>query len=107
MTAPHMEILSLGEKEKHLILEAFRLIRPEDIPKEAQTLRVEFRKIPLYGCIITSASAEAFIQFITGHIQQDDENIRLLINDVQTRLNGDFSTSVTAMMQIIREELKV
>ena len=108
MTAPAMETLTLSSIHKDHFLHALLLLSDTRISPEAQQIRKKFRNIKLYECIYTNPLAVAFVEFVTGKIQENDESIVSLKKDLEDRFSDqDFSTSVTAMMQIIRQELGI
>lgn len=104
MIAPAREILILSPKNKKLLLEVFSSERSRS--NEVENLRVQFRDNRLYMVIFNDVLASAFLRFITGEIQEDDEVI-LELKEWVLDVGGDFPSSITAMMQIIREELNI
>lgn len=105
MTAPVWETLNLSSENTVHLLDALALIPETKISPEARKIREEFRKIMLYRCINTYPLIIAFVDFVAGRIQIEDEDIQYLKQDLQDRYGENFVSSIIAMMQIIREEL--
>ncbi len=107
MTAPVWETLNLSSKNVVHLLDALALIPETKISPKARKIREEFRKIKLYECIHAYPLIIAFVDFVTGRIQIEDEDIQYLKQDLQNRYSEDFFSSIIAMMEIIRQELHV
>ncbi|MEK7458128.1 MAG: hypothetical protein AAB612_01415 [Patescibacteria group bacterium] len=101
-------ILTLSAENKRDILQTL-LIKPlNKISPRAKKLRERFRGIKLDDCIYTDLIARTLFHYFIGNIQKTHDDIqRIAIGYKRLFPEEDFSTSVTAMIQIIREELQV
>lgn len=107
MNTTDIQPVTLNIENQGIVTDAFKLVQDSMIPEKALKLRKRFREVPLYECIISVSLAQAFVRFVAGEIGNDHPEITSMIEDLQIRLHGDFSTSVVAMIHIIREELDI
>ena len=103
-----IEKLTLSAENTRHVLQAL-LIKPLDkISPKARRLRERFQDIKLNDCIYADFIARALFQYFIGNIPRVHHDVQRIATDYQRLFpKENFSTSVAAMMQIIREELQV